>query len=177
MRRPALLLLLSSLAATCAAAGDPASPAPSAAAPSAPAPPRALDRDALGAFIRQAPGRARVMTFWATWCGPCMAELPRLRSFAGRHPEVEVVLVNVDVRAMHAARVLPTIHAQNLDGLSHLLLASDNPSRDLGAVVPGWVDEIPFTLIQRADGSVSASRAVPVSEPDLERLIAAAAQP
>lgn len=171
-RLPLRALPLLLLGAMCAATGEQAPPPPVTAQA-----PRSVPRDELGTLVRTPPGRVRFMTFWATWCGPCMSELPRIRAFAARHPEAQVVLVNVDVTAMHTTRVLPTLQSQRLEGVTNVLLKSDNPARDLAAVVPGWVDEIPFTLVQKADGTILTSRSVPLSEPELEQLLADASRP
>lgn len=43
-------------------------------------------------------GRIVVLDFWATWCAPCLAELPWLRRIQARHGDRVVVLgVNLDV--------------------------------------------------------------------------------
>jgi thiol-disulfide isomerase/thioredoxin len=40
-------------------------------------------------------GKTVVLNFWATWCAPCLGELPGLQEFQQRHPET-VVLTMVD---------------------------------------------------------------------------------
>ncbi len=42
-------------------------------------------------------GRPVVVDFWATWCDPCVRQIPILGAFQESHPEVVVLGVSVDV--------------------------------------------------------------------------------
>jgi thiol-disulfide isomerase/thioredoxin len=46
-------------------------------------------------------GRARVINFWASWCGPCIEEMPLLDDFAQRRAQhgIEVIGIALDERA------------------------------------------------------------------------------
>ena len=41
-------------------------------------------------------GRWVVLNFWATWCVPCIQEIPEIAEFAQAHPQVAVLGVAVD---------------------------------------------------------------------------------
>ena len=49
-------------------------------------------------------GRWVVVNFWATWCVPCLQEIPEIAAFAKAHPDVVVLGVAVDA-ADNLARV------------------------------------------------------------------------
>lgn len=68
--------------------------------------PRIGPGGALGDRVTLAASRGKitVLDFWATWCKPCLASLPRLDRVARSHPDVAVIAINVDDAA--AARAL-----------------------------------------------------------------------
>ena len=41
-------------------------------------------------------GQWLVLNFWATWCGPCLHEMPAFSTFAVNNPEIAVVGVTAD---------------------------------------------------------------------------------
>jgi thiol-disulfide isomerase/thioredoxin len=42
-------------------------------------------------------GRWVVVNFWATWCAPCVKEIPEIAEFRREHPEVVVLGIALDI--------------------------------------------------------------------------------
>ena len=56
-------------------------------------------RDGGGIRVSQLKGNVVIVNFWATWCGPCRAELPLLQDLYNKYSDrnFTVLAVNVDV--------------------------------------------------------------------------------
>lgn len=62
-----------------------------------PAPDFAVDTlDDDGLALVDLKGQTVVLNFWASWCGPCRAEMPDLKRFSADYPDVQMVGVAVD---------------------------------------------------------------------------------
>ncbi len=43
-------------------------------------------------------GRFLLLNLWATWCAPCVAELPALAALGAKYPALDVIALSVDVK-------------------------------------------------------------------------------
>lgn len=89
-----------------------------------------------------------VVNFWATWCQPCVEELPYFESIntTYKHKGVNVLLVSLDSPKQVDSRLFPFIEKHSI--LSEvILLNAPNPNSWIDKVDPHWSGAIPITII------------------------------
>ncbi len=99
-------------------------------------------------YLQQpSPETAYVINFWATWCKPCISELPYFEALHKnyRDKNVKVVLVSLDFPKQIEKQVLPFIEKHNLQ--SEILLLDDPDANTwIPKVSDQWSGAIPATL-------------------------------
>lgn len=93
------------------------------------------------------PGSIRVINFWATWCAPCIKELPLFEQLNNESDDVEVYLVSMDLdldpdplkvyRFMERRKILSTV----------LLLDEKDPNSWIDQIDSSWSGALPATLV------------------------------
>ena len=89
-----------------------------------------------------------IINFWATWCRPCVAELPHFEEVQANYAQqkVRVLLVSMDFVKDIEDRVVPFIERHNLQSTVWLLNETD-ANRWIERVDPSWSGALPATLI------------------------------
>lgn len=175
MRLPVVAPLLLALLAACSRAPEPSASAPTPAVPSAakPAPAPAATHPSLqvttldGAAydLAQQRGKWVIVNYWATWCGPCLKEMPELSALAAMRQHIAVIGLAYedtsedDLRAFLAKRPVAYPIAR-VDVYA--------PPKDFGAP-----RGLPTTWLIRPDGAMARKYTGPVTARMLEEDIAA----
>ena len=116
--------------------------------------------------LSQHRGRWVVVNFWATWCNPCLKEIPDLAAMDAAHGEIEVIglafeeIERADMEAFLVKRPIPYPIA---------IVDTFGPPTDFG--IPRG---LPTTFLIAPDGKVAATHLGPVTSEDLLKDIAAA---
>lgn len=105
-------------------------------------------------------GRPVVLNLWASWCGPCRAEIPELDEYAAEHPDVLVVGAAVEDREPDARALMAELEATYPAGMA---------VGDLRATyqTPG----LPATFVIDGDGRVHAVWFGPITKEGLIDLV------
>jgi thiol-disulfide isomerase/thioredoxin len=103
--------------------------------------------DEIDALLRQEDGRTYVINFWATWCAPCVAEMPYFEQLA-EETDVEVIMVSLDFRRDIRTKLKKFVEKREL-ALPVVALADSDYNSFIDRVSPEWSGAIPATVIYR----------------------------
>jgi len=110
-------------------------------------------------------GTIVVLSFWASWCGPCRLELPALDKLQQERPELAIIAVNVDRDRADAERFLSGLNIA-------LPVALDNSALALGQY---GVMSMPTMFLVDPNGTVKFEKTGFSKEKGLAELEAAIA--
>ncbi len=107
-----------------------------------------LDFNGLEPYLTRTDEKTYVVNFWATWCAPCVKELPHFEELNANYKDknVEVILVSLDFPEQYEFFLKPFIKKHDLQ--SKILVLDDI---DMNTWIPkvneNWDGAIPVTII------------------------------
>jgi thiol-disulfide isomerase/thioredoxin len=101
----------------------------------------------LTRYIENAPGEVAVINMWATFCKPCIAEIPGMievqKEFGDK---VSLILVSVDMKSMYPKKLQQFLTKHRFDA-PVVWLNETNADYFCPLLDPEWSGSIPATLI------------------------------
>jgi thiol-disulfide isomerase/thioredoxin len=126
----------------------------------------------LQKLINTPTDQIKVINFWATWCGPCVKELPLIEKLQQERKDVKVSLVSLDIDLdPNPEKVYRFVDRKKIKS-EVLILDERNPNSWIDKVEKEWSGALPATLV--INGKTGKRKFVEkeLHEGDLEKLIA-----
>lgn len=92
-------------------------------------------------------GKKVLLNFWATWCGPCVGEMPALQKLSEEYPDDLVVL------AVNSGEDEKTVK-QFTDKNGYTFPIALDIELKIGNLYPGVMQGIPYTVIIDEEGTI-----------------------
>ena len=98
-------------------------------------------------------GKVLLVNFWASYCLPCLEEIPALQALQTKHVgSVDVVFVATDPpdSGEHVQRLLGRRHLK----LTSFIVENEDPDPFIHLIDDVWQGEMPYTVVYDRDGRV-----------------------
>ena len=109
---------------------------------------KSYDYDLLEPLLHQKNDTVYVINFWATWCVPCIKELPHFEKMNQKYKngKFKMILVSLDFPKMIESRLLPFIKNKGLQA-EVVVLNDPDANTWIEKVAKEWSGAIPATII------------------------------
>lgn len=103
--------------------------------------------DDLEKIINEKPAKIKILNFWATFCRPCVIEMPFFEEVAIKfEDDIDLIFVSLDFVENVENKVKPFLTKKNIH--SRVILLDDTDYNSwIDRVNPNWSGAIPATLI------------------------------
>jgi len=101
----------------------------------------------LSLFLEQEKDQMYVINFWATWCKPCIQELPYFEAAQKKYSgDIKVILVSLDFTDKLESQLIPFVSEKSIQ--SQVILLDDPHENEwIPKVDSTWSGAIPATLM------------------------------
>jgi thiol-disulfide isomerase/thioredoxin len=132
-----------------------------------------IDPNAVRTLMKNDSGKLRLVNVWATWCGPCVIEIPELvainRMYRGR--PFEMVTISADTPSKKD-NVVSFLKDKQVS-CKNYLFNSEDKAELFDAVDNDWQGGFPYTLLVKPGGEIIFRHPGPIDPLELKKTIVA----
>lgn len=126
---------------------------------------------ALQEIIQSDSDQVKVINFWATWCAPCIKELPLFQQLHEDRQDVKVTLVSMDLDLdPNPEKVYKFIARKNISA-EVVILDEQNPNDWIDKIEKDWSGALPATIVINTKTGKKKFVERELHEGELEKLI------
>ncbi len=103
--------------------------------------------DQLQSEIQSEKDRIQVVNFWATWCAPCLKELPLFEKLNAERSDVRVRLVSLDLDLDPNPEKVRNFVVRKKIKSEVIILDEKNPNEWIDKIDKSWTGALPATLV------------------------------
>ncbi|MCE9599614.1 MAG: TlpA family protein disulfide reductase [Spirochaetia bacterium] len=131
-----------------------------------------LDGSQYSDLVKSHQGKVLLVNVWATWCDPCLEEMPGLVSAATQFkPEdVSIVLIAADSLNLRDTTIPAFLKKVNSTFPAYIQSPGD-PQGLIDAVDKEWGGELPYTVVYDRTGRKVYGKPAPLTRADFVRVI------
>lgn len=128
--------------------------------------------DAVSSLLDSETDSLIIINLWATWCVPCVEELPYFEQIREKYDtkRVRVILLSLDRPKDIYTRVVPFMDKMNLQSTVWILDEKD-PNVFIPAIDSQWSGAIPATLFLQPSAGLYRFYEKPLTFTELEQII------
>lgn len=109
-------------------------------------------------------GKWVVVNYWATWCPPCIVEMPELQSFHDAHEKKDALVIGINTEHIGKQQLLSFLDDYFI---TYPVFVSKPIKKSELGLIPG----LPTTFLVSPDGKVVARQVGPVTQDMIEQFI------
>lgn len=112
-----------------------------------------------------------VVNFWATWCGPCVKELPHFRALSNEMQDKPIKFILMSLDAQNNLTQVNAFLAKKKINIETHLFAAGDPNIWINQLEPSWQGSIPATFLYQNGRKLSFKETYFSTKKDLESYI------
>jgi peroxiredoxin len=131
----------------------------------------AIDTAGVAALAKNDTKKLLLVNLWATWCGPCVAELPEIvtmhRMYRGRNFELVTISLDDVAKQEDALKILKENHVS----ARNYILSSGDRDEFAAALDQEWPGPVPYTIVIAPGGKILYRKSGAIEPLDVKRAI------